>query len=303
MTEEQFLLFAAYTDNELTQQQDAAVMELLNNNPALMQEFEMELMLRRGINKEEILSAFSPGTITGYETADTHIDNITNALEEKEEGNAAIPFSKKYMPLMAAAAFILIAVMAWLFFYRPGLNNIAHNNMPDSSQTKNDSNIIKVNPAEKINNPIAQNTNTQNLFAQNYSQYEGSTDDPVELSICQSLYRQKKYSEVIAIKKEDYQTRGTNDTAITLYADFYKALSYLETQKITQGKNILDKIINSKETPLPLLYNTQWYRALAALQINEIAPATELLKKVEAQKKSPWKQKAADLLNILSDKE
>jgi len=294
MTEEQFLLFAAYINNELTPQQDTELMELLNSSPSLMQEFEMELMLRRSINKKDILSNLSENNTPGLESADTFIEHTTKALEQntpQQENKNIVPFTRKYKTLLAAAAVIFVVLMVWLFAtHKPENNFVKKNNTPGITDIPKDSGIA-VHKDKK-------NT-SEELYAANYQPYRGGIEDPVELGIQLNYYKEKKYNKVIALKKEDYETRGPNDTLLSLYADFYKALSFLETGNTDKASNILNQIAGSKETPQALLYNCNWFQALAALKEGNIATCRQLLNTIKTQPESPRQKNAADLLSAL----
>lgn len=292
MTEEQFLLFAAYINNELTPQQDTELMELLNSSPQLMEEFEMELMLRRGINKEDVLSKLSRNSTPGLEPADTFIEHTTKAIEQntaQQEHKNIVPFTRRYRPLLAAAAVILIVLMVWLFATHKPENNIVkkNNHTPGITDLPKDSGIAVHKD---------KNNTSEELYAANYQPYRGGIEDPVELGIQLNYYKEKKYKKVIVLKKEDYETRGPGDTVLSLYAGFYKALSYLETGNTINASTLLNQIAQSKETTQTLLYNCNWYRAMAALKNNDITTCTQMLEVIKAQPKSPWQKNAADLL-------
>ena len=298
MTEEQFLLFAAYINNELTPQQDAELMELLNSSPQLMEEFEMELMLRRGIKKEDILSKLSQDNTPGFEPADTFIEHTTKALEQntaQQENKNIVPFTRKYRTLLAAAAVILMVLMVWLFATHKPENNIVkkNNHMPGITDLPKDSGIAV---HKDKNSNTKENNISEELYAANYQPYRGGIEDPAELGIQLNYYKEKKYKKVIALKKEDYETRGPGDTVISLYASFYKALSYLEIGNTINASTLLNQIAQSKETPQSLRYNCNWYRAMAALKNNDITNCTQMLEVIKAQSKSPWQKNAADLL-------
>lgn len=298
MTEEQFLLFAAYSNNELTPQQDAELMELLNSSPQLMEEFEMELMLRRGINKEEIFSKLSRNTTSGLEPADTFIEHTTKAIEQnaaQQEHKNIVPFTRRYRPLLAAAAVILIVLMVWLFATHKPENNIVKkkNNTPGITDMPKDSGIAV---HKDKNSNIKESNTSEEMYAANYQPYRGGIEDPAELGIQLNYYKEKKYKKVIALKKEDYETRGPGDTVLSLYADFYKALSYLETGNTAKASGLLNQIAGSKETPRTLLYNCNWYQAMTALKNNDITTCSQMLEDIKAQSKSPWQKNAADLL-------
>ena len=298
MTEEQFLLFAAYINNELTPQQDAELVELLTGSPQLMQEFEMELMLRRSINKGDLLSKLSQNNTPGLEPADTFIANTTKALEQnsaQQEFKHIVPFTRRYRPLLAAAAVILIVLMVWLFATHKPENNIVKKNdhTPGIRDIPRDSGIAV---HKDKNSNTKENNISEELYAANYQPYRGGIEDPVELGIQLNDYKEKKYKKVIALKKEDYETRGSGDTLLSLYADFYIALSYLETGNTTKASGLLNQIAQSKETTQTLRYNCNWYRAMAALKNNDITTCTQMLEVIKAQPKSPWQKNAADLL-------
>lgn len=300
MTEENFFLYVAYINNELSPEQDAEFIELLNNNPGMMQEFEDELALRKNIHKEAVQEYLTEENPAGFEAANQHLQNVQKLLEEEKqekENTPVINFYTKYKYALTAAACLVLAVAAWLYFKTPKKNEniiVQHDTTIDSLKKKDS--LQKIQPV--ITN---EQVDGGRLYAENFTRYEKGIDDPPEADLVYAAYNKKKFDEVINTVKEDYQTMGADDSLATLYVSFYKGLSYLEKNSLLNAESYFNAVINSKEATDVLQDKAKWYLALALLKQNKANAVKDVLNTILKNKSSAYKKKAKSLLDVIDN--
>ncbi len=295
ITDEQYNRINSYLNDLLSPEEEVAFMKELNESDELQREFDFELILRESLN---------PTLTIEQPEHDTHDVVPTAGSVAKLTG--FWPLYKKIISV--AAVFILLASSLILYLTNKQNRPIAINKYPVERKLtlpKKDSGTIR-EPLRQDNNTgqivIADNLSSAQAFKKYYSRYKGTEQDPVEVSrYFTAYYYDKNYNEVINATGSDYQTKGATDSLSAVYVQFYKSLSWIETEKPAKGAEALKNLLKQTDTSQNIYHFIQWYLAMAYLKNNDITAAKNVLQTITIHKNaSPYKSKAGQLLKELS---
>lgn len=303
MTEEEYNIICAYFNDELSDEQEALLMQQLAEYPELMAQFELELMLQRGLDKEALIEALAAVTAPGFETADAHIEMLRQTMQaDKDEKifTPVISFFERYKVVLTAAAVLILIVLGNLIINPQHKNIIAtlfQKDKPviDSIKKENDTIKLFVTPKEK--EPMIAFLSPKELYAKYHTFYDGSDKPPDELVAIASWIKNKKYEQVVAKNENEYIYRDDlKDELTPAFFCFYKGVSLLELNKLDSATIYFAKTIKDKNIPAVLKYKTQWYYALALLKKEDTVAAEKLFTEIAGDQNSPYHTKALSVL-------
>jgi len=214
---------------------------------------------------------------------------------------------------VAASIIGIIALSATLFFQREKPGPLATNSTNGSDQSHNSSTDISSGNNLKVNDSDSKTLNDavhelskdvlNFLFKRNFNMDAVPEDEESPLSDAFEIINNRDYAGAITAIDDaaTFTTRGSQpDSALTaFYASYYKALCYMETDKISKAiPELMLAVANTYADSLRL--KAQWYLSLAYLKAGDLHKTDSLLKIVAANTVKPsYKLKAERLSNEL----
>lgn len=247
--------------DRLDHQERTRFMTLLENDNALKEELEIRKMMVDQLKtigniklKDRLLKIQS--SVENEEEA--HSGTKEEAQSEKAE--AKIVGKRRFLRIaMAAAAMLLLLVVAFQF----------------------------------LNTEL----NNQELFANNYEAYELPFNNRAEttdqlLTQAGTLYQQEKYAEALP-QLQQLIDDGKGDDRIKLAL----GICHLELKNYDKAITVLKQASNQEG----FLYQdqAQWYTALAYLQLDKVTESKSLLQQLVNNPKAYFNKQAQQLLNLL----
>lgn len=269
---------ADYIDSKMSPAEEEAFMLELGRDEGLRQQYENELLMRallREHRREE-----EDGEVF-LQPADEHLRMMEDTLRKR---------GGSFRWLAAACMLALCGVLVWLFARR------SHPTVAGTPEVVSNSGKA---PDVADNSPKAAEKHADSLFAQYYTVYIKSEDDPVQVSLYYNYYHEGKYSKVVAAKDMDVEQMGGQEgVGSQEYLHLYQGLSLLATQDATGALVRFGQVMERVNPRVELYAKAEWYSVLAYLKNKDMGKAAKLAQQL-IQTNSSYKQRAEALLGEL----
>jgi hypothetical protein len=265
-----------YIDSRMSPAEEELFMQELGRDEGLRQQYENELLMRALLRERRREEVF-------LQPADEHLRMMEGALRKHGGGY--------FRWLAAACVFVLCGVLVWLFARR------SHPAAVEPPQV-----VINSGKTPEVagNGHATEDTHADSVFAQYYTVYDKSEDDPVQVSLYYYYYREKKYSKVVAAKDIDVGQMGVQESVGSQeYLHLYQGLSLLATHDAAGALVRFGQVMDRVNPRCVLYAKAEWYSALACMKNKDMGKAAELAQHL-VQTNSIYKQQAEALLQALN---
>jgi hypothetical protein len=299
-----------FFEHKLSDEASLAFLEKVAADDALSIAFNTEIYLRYGQEEGEQveLDVQFIETDDEFASAEQHLSTVKQLLEAGTEKTGINKPAAKVIPMYrritrAVAVVVALAGISVLLYLaankRPTGNSVVKNPAVEWHFGGRDT---VVQPIIAVNGTTGDKQMAQQLFTKlSKEEYTASDEDPVEASNHLYAYEQGRYRYLVSLNN-DFVTMGSSDKneRALLYADFYKALGYIQLNKPSRALQLLQPLTKKAAQQQELYGAVLWYTGLSYLQMNDSDNAKTYWQKCRQIKQSrDYPQKAEKALKEL----
>jgi hypothetical protein len=299
-----------FFEHQLSDEASLAFLEKVAADDALSIAFNTEMYLRYGQEEGELseLGVQFIETDDEFASAEQHLATVKRLLEaDAVKGGINKPTAKVislYRRITRVAAVVVALAGISVLLYLAANRNPTGNSVVKSPAVQWHYNgIDTTQPVIAVPGTTDAKQVAQQLFAKlRREQYTAGDEDPVEASNHLYAYEQGRYHYLVSLNN-DFVTMGSGDKneRALLYADFYKALGYIQLNKPSKAMRLLRPLTKKTPQQQELYAAVLWYTGLVYLQMNDTENAKIYWQKCrDAKQGRDYPQKAEKALKQLT---
>jgi hypothetical protein len=301
-----------FFEHKLSDEAALVFLEKVAADDALSIAFNTEMYLRYGQEEGELgeLGVQFMETDDEFESAEQHLATVKQLLEAGTEKAGITKPTAKVIPvyrrITRTAAVVVALLGTGISLYLVTVKKPTGDSTVKTPVVQwhfNGRDTAQLSIAGHGHDTAGNKQLARQLFAKlSKMKYTAGEDDPVEAQNHLYAYEQGKYRYLVNLHN-DFVTMGSgtkNERAVQ-YANFYKALGYIQLKKPSKALRLLLPLIRQADSHEQLYGAALWYTGLSYLQMGDIKNTKKYWQKCRQVKQGgEYPQKAAKALQELT---